>query len=91
MLSFIGLSGGERSYTTACFVMALWSCVESPFRCLDEFDVFMDMVNRRIIMELLSDLARQHRHIQFFFFTPQGISELHANDVEVFTMAPARR
>jgi chromosome segregation ATPase len=86
-----GLSGGERSYTTACFVMALWSCVESPFRCLDEFDVFMDMVNRRIIMELLSDLARQHRHIQFFFFTPQGISELQANDVEVFTMAPARR
>uniref|UniRef100_A0AC35FK22 Uncharacterized protein n=1 Tax=Panagrolaimus sp. PS1159 TaxID=55785 RepID=A0AC35FK22_9BILA len=46
---------------------------------------------RRIIMELLSDLARQHRHIQFFFFTPQGISELQANDVEVFTMAPARR
>uniref|UniRef100_A0AC34GXS6 RecF/RecN/SMC N-terminal domain-containing protein n=1 Tax=Panagrolaimus sp. ES5 TaxID=591445 RepID=A0AC34GXS6_9BILA len=86
-----GLSGGERSYTTACFVMALWSCVESPFRCLDEFDVFMDMVNRRIIMELLADLARQHRHIQFFFFTPQGISELHVNDVEVFTMAPARR
>ena len=71
--------------------MALWSCVESPFRCLDEFDVFMDMVNRRIIMELLSDLARKHRHIQFFFFTPQGISELQANDVEVFTMLPAQR
>uniref|UniRef100_A0A7E4WCG4 SMC_N domain-containing protein n=1 Tax=Panagrellus redivivus TaxID=6233 RepID=A0A7E4WCG4_PANRE len=85
-----GLSGGERSYTTACFVMALWSCVECPFRCLDEFDVFMDMINRRVVMELLSELARKHRHIQFFFFTPQGIQELDCGDVEVFTMNKVR-
>jgi len=81
-----GLSGGERSYTTACFVMALWLCVDSPFRCLDEFDVFMDMVNRRIIMELLTELARKNRHIQFFFFTPQSISEIHYEDVEIFEL-----
>ena len=81
-----GLSGGERSYTTACFVMALWMCVDSPFRCLDEFDVFMDMVNRRIIMELLTELARKNRHIQFFFFTPQSISEIHYEDVEIFEL-----
>lgn len=81
-----GLSGGERSYTTACFVMALWTCVDSPFRCLDEFDVFMDMQNRRIIMELLSELARKNKHIQFFFFTPQSISELNYEDVEVFQL-----
>lgn len=31
------LSGGERSFGTACFVMSLWKCVvDAPFRLMDE-------------------------------------------------------
>lgn len=34
------LSGGERSYSTVAFLLALWSCVDHPFYFLDEYDVY---------------------------------------------------
>ncbi|KAG8911751.1 Structural maintenance of chromosomes protein 6, partial [Tulasnella sp. 408] len=36
------LSGGEKSYTQVCLLLALWESVGCPIRCLDEFDVFLD-------------------------------------------------
>lgn len=35
------LSGGEKSFSTVAFLMALWSNMELPFYSLDEYDVFM--------------------------------------------------
>ncbi|XP_063079288.1 structural maintenance of chromosomes protein 6-like [Engraulis encrasicolus] len=70
------LSGGERSFSTVCFVLSLWSITESPFRALDEFDVYMDMVNRRISMDMFLKVASSQRFRQFIFLTPQSMSSL---------------
>ncbi|XP_049674556.1 structural maintenance of chromosomes protein 6 [Accipiter gentilis] len=70
------LSGGERSFSTVCFILSLWSITESPFRCLDEFDVYMDMVNRRIAMDMILKVADSQHHRQFILLTPQRMSSL---------------
>ncbi|NXO49385.1 SMC6 protein, partial [Aramus guarauna] len=70
------LSGGERSFSTVCFILSLWSITESPFRCLDEFDVYMDMVNRRIAMDMILKVADSQHHRQFILLTPQTMSSL---------------
>lgn len=42
------LSGGERSYVTVCYLLALCKKLQGSFHCLDEFDVFMDNINRGV-------------------------------------------
>ncbi|XP_077988309.1 structural maintenance of chromosomes protein 6-like isoform X2 [Glandiceps talaboti] len=73
------LSGGERSFSTVCFIMALWEAMDSPFRALDEFDVFMDMVNRRISVDMMLKVAKEQKMRQFIFLTPQDMSKITAN------------
>jgi chromosome segregation ATPase len=70
------LSGGERSFATVSFIMALWEAMDCPFRCLDEFDVFMDLFNRKISMQLMLEGAEALPGKQFIFFTPQDMSSL---------------
>ncbi|XP_039982043.1 structural maintenance of chromosomes protein 6 isoform X2 [Xiphias gladius] len=70
------LSGGERSFSTVCFVLSLWAITEAPFRCLDEFDVYMDMVNRRISMDMMLKVAAGQLYRQFIFLTPQSMGTL---------------
>ncbi|XP_043924473.1 structural maintenance of chromosomes protein 6 [Protopterus annectens] len=75
------LSGGERSFSTVCFILALWGISDSPFRCLDEFDVYMDMVNRRISMDMMLRVAESQRYRQFILLTPQSMSSLPASPI----------
>ncbi|KAF7989672.1 hypothetical protein HCN44_008346 [Aphidius gifuensis] len=74
------LSGGERSYSTVAFILALWECTSVPFYFMDEFDVFMDKINRRMVMDCLLEHARTHRQCQFGFLTPLDASIVTANE-----------
>ncbi|TPX33700.1 hypothetical protein SmJEL517_g03463 [Synchytrium microbalum] len=71
------LSGGEKSYTTLCFLMALWELMNAPFYALDEFDVFMDSVNRQQSISLLTSAGK---NMQLILISPS----------DGFTVPPGR-
>ncbi|KAJ3786193.1 hypothetical protein GGU10DRAFT_290713 [Lentinula aff. detonsa] len=70
------LSGGEKSFSTICLLLSLWESIGCPLRCLDEFDVFMDAVNRRISMKMMIDTANQSDKKQYILITPQDMNGL---------------
>merc|ERR1712117_1017416 len=67
------LSGGEKSYSTTALILALWESMQPPFRVLDEFDVFMDMVNRTVALGQIISYAKETRKFQYIFLTPLNI------------------
>merc|ERR1719273_2672073 len=70
------LSGGEKSYTTLSLLLALGENLETPFRVMDEFDVFLDPVSRKIALDTMVTVAKKMEHRQFIFITPQDLSSL---------------
>ncbi|TKY67999.1 Structural maintenance of chromosomes protein 6A [Spatholobus suberectus] len=85
-----GLSGGERSFSTLCFALALHEMTEAPFRAMDEFDVFMDAVSRKISLDTLVDFAEAHGS-QWIFITPHDTSSVRAGDrIKKMQMAAPR-
>ncbi|XP_011666301.1 structural maintenance of chromosomes protein 6 isoform X2 [Strongylocentrotus purpuratus] len=70
------LSGGEMSFSTVCLIMALWESAECPLMAIDEFDVSMDMMNRKTCIELLLGFAEDQPIRQFIFLTPQDMSTI---------------
>ncbi|KAI9773446.1 MAG: Structural maintenance of chromosomes protein 6 [Geoglossum simile] len=75
------LSGGEKSFSTICLLLSLWEAMGSPIRCLDEFDVFMDNVNRDI------NAARRSVGRQFVLITPNSLGNVNmADDVKVIKL-----
>ncbi|KAL2056405.1 hypothetical protein ABVK25_003428 [Lepraria finkii] len=86
------LSGGEKSFSTICLLLSLWEAMGAPIRCLDEFDVFMDPVNRQISMGMMIQAARRSIGKQFILITPQSMSSIDPQeDVKVIKMADPER
>ncbi|KAL8649422.1 MAG: hypothetical protein Q9210_004404 [Variospora velana] len=78
------LSGGEKSFSTICLLLSLWDAMGAPVRCLDEFDVFMDSVNREVSMRKMIEAARYSIGKQFILITPGSMGSVHsANDVKI--------
>ena len=101
------LSGGERSFTTLSFEIAMcahamtnpsaalteslqagrltrcahvfymvfyrWEFCATPFRVLDEFDVYMDDTYRKQAVDTLMELCDAQPMRQFLFLTPQDM------------------
>jgi len=86
------LSGGEKSFSTICLLLAIWEAMGSPIRCLDEFDVFMDSVNRAQSMSMMIQAARRSVGRQFILITPQSMSNVQmGEDVSVHKMSDPER
>ncbi|XP_017154099.1 structural maintenance of chromosomes protein 6-like [Drosophila miranda] len=64
------LSGGERSFATVSLLKGLWTTSDHPFYFLDEYDIFTDEVNRKLITELLINEGQDWRMRQYCFLTP---------------------
>jgi chromosome segregation ATPase len=55
---------------------------------LDEFDVFMDAVNRRISLNSIISYAREDRKNQFVFLTPLNTSNITVGeDVKIIKLS----
>ncbi|RDX50230.1 P-loop containing nucleoside triphosphate hydrolase protein [Lentinus brumalis] len=86
------LSGGEKSFSTICLLLSLWESIGCPIRCLDEFDVFMDAVNRRISMKMMIDTANTSNRKQYVLITPQDMTNINiGNTVRVHRMTDPER
>ncbi|KAJ1929527.1 Structural maintenance of chromosomes protein 6 [Tieghemiomyces parasiticus] len=86
------LSGGEKSFSTICLLLALWESMGCPIRALDEYDVFQDQINRRISTQMLIESARQGSDTQYILITPQGMNSVSLGpDVHVTRMSDPKR
>ena len=68
-------SGGEKSVTTALYIMSLQEMTQVPFRCVDEINQGMDERNEKSVWELLVETANQHSS-QFFYLAPKYPADL---------------
>jgi chromosome segregation ATPase len=76
-----------------CLLLALGENLETPFRILDEFDVFLDSPTRKLTIDLLIRLAKEEMgHRQFLFITPQDLSGVTSDpQLKIMKLRPPER
>ena len=86
-------SGGEKSFSQIAFLLAVWKAMGCKVRGLDEFDVFMDEVNRKVSMKLMIDAVKESSNVQTIFITPNNMADMNVQDedVRIHLMADPRR
>jgi len=85
-------SGGERTTSIMCFLLALQQHIQSPIRAIDEFDIHMDPRNREVMMSQMLELMKGNES-QYIVITPGqlvGIEGI-ANVITVQNVAGASR
>ncbi|ODQ79032.1 hypothetical protein BABINDRAFT_162101 [Babjeviella inositovora NRRL Y-12698] len=88
------LSGGEKSFTQIALLLAIWQPMRAKIRGLDEFDVFMDSVNRKMAMKMMLLTLRKQQKSQTIFITPQDIADvegINGPDVHIHRIADPKR
>lgn len=81
------LSGGERSFAGVCFLLSLWPSLSAPLRILDEFDVYMDGVNRKAALGLVVNAAFESAS-QVILITPLGTGDVPKGRCEIIRLLP---
>lgn len=69
-------SGGERTVTTAIYMIALQELSRVPFRCVDEINQGMDAINETRVFNLLVKMTGRPGSSQYFLLTPKLLSAL---------------
>ena len=89
----LSLLGGEKSFTQIAFLLSIWKVMRPRVCGLDEFDVFMDSVNRTIAIRLLIHEMRRSS-AQSIFITPQDIAVVgdlgDSADIKIHVIKPPR-
>jgi chromosome segregation protein len=62
-LSIGSASGGEKSVSTVCFLLALQGIHPMPFYVFDEIDAHLDMINSQRLAELLKERSKNSQFI----------------------------
>ncbi len=87
------LSGGERSFVTLAFLLALAEATQNPIRVMDEIDVFQDPSNRAASFQTLVEYCSSYLpEKQFIIITPSAISGIRPSEsVRIVRLDPPRR